>query len=146
MFCCFRSKTEEEESTDDLGKNMTLEYKKKFLVLVVDDDPHCQTVHLAIIGAAGGFGYLAENGEEAVNRYRDGEYFNLIIMDNEMPLMDGVTATKMLRDMEVTSVIVGMTSHEDEYDAFMEAGADHCLEKPLTFGKIDSIFDQIKNA
>lgn len=48
--------------------------------------------------------------------------------------------------MEVTSMIVGMTSHEDEHSAFMESGVDQCLAKPLTFGKIASLIDQLKSA
>uniref|UniRef100_A0A0D3CMV1 Response regulatory domain-containing protein n=1 Tax=Brassica oleracea var. oleracea TaxID=109376 RepID=A0A0D3CMV1_BRAOL len=83
--------------------------------------------------------YMAENGEEAVNLYRDGQTFNLILMDNEMP------ATKELRDLGVTSMIVGLTSHEDENSVFMEAGADHCLAKPITFENIYLLIEQLKD-
>lgn len=82
---------EKEASTGEIGKNMSMIYKKKLLVLVVDDDPSSRTFLMGVIQMAGGFAYMVENGEEAVNLHRDGNSFNLILMDNEMPLMDGVS-------------------------------------------------------
>ncbi|XP_010467996.1 PREDICTED: two-component response regulator ARR22-like [Camelina sativa] len=129
-----------------MKKNMSLIYKKKLTVLIVDEDPYRCGAYMGIIQMAGGFPYMARNAEEAVNLHLNGDYYNLIIMDmNDMSLIDGVPLIKKLRDMKVTSMIVGVTSHEDENRAFMNAGVDHCLVKPLTFGKMDPIINQLKS-
>ncbi|KAJ6705078.1 TWO-COMPONENT RESPONSE REGULATOR 24 [Salix purpurea] len=57
-------------------------------------------------------------------------FFDLIIMDEQMPIMGGIQATQLLRKMGVKSQIVGVTSESDR-QAFFDAGADECLENPL---------------
>ncbi|AAF26787.1 hypothetical protein [Arabidopsis thaliana] len=57
-------KTKKKESRGEIGKNMSLIYKKKLTVLVVDDDPSCRTLHMGIIQMAGGFPYMVKNGEK----------------------------------------------------------------------------------
>ncbi|CAF2103300.1 BnaA05g33130D [Brassica napus] len=142
--CCCSSKSKEEEEEVPAGQVVKKTFKK-LCVLVVDDDRSCRSLYMGFIQMRGGFPYMAENGEEAVNLYRDGQTFNLILMDNEMPVMNGVSATKELRDLGVTSMIVGLTSHEDENSGFMEAGADHCLAKPITFENIYLLIEQLKD-
>ncbi|XP_009124005.2 two-component response regulator ARR22 isoform X2 [Brassica rapa] len=100
MFCCCSSKSKEEEEEVPAGQVVKKTFKK-LCVLVVDDDRSCRSLYMGFIQMRGGFPYMAENGEEAVNLYRDGQTFNLILMDNEMPVMDGVSATKD-RGIDVT--------------------------------------------
>ncbi|KAL5712880.1 hypothetical protein ACHQM5_015004 [Ranunculus cassubicifolius] len=87
----------------------------------------------------------AENGREAVELCRSGETFDLIFMDSEMPFMNGLEATRVLREMKVSSKIVGVTAQSREWEIkeFMEAGLDYYLEKPLTKHKIVSILQEI---
>ncbi|XP_010485797.1 PREDICTED: two-component response regulator ARR22-like [Camelina sativa] len=112
------------------------ETKKKLNVLIVDDDAINRTLHARIINQIGGVSKTAGNGEEAVILHRDGNAsFDLILMDKEMPERDGASATKKLREMKVTSMIIGVTTladNEEERAAFMEAGLNHCLAKPLS--------------
>ncbi|KAJ0237109.1 Two-component response regulator ARR22 [Hirschfeldia incana] len=121
--------------------------KKKLNVLIVDDDPLNLIIHEKIIKAIGGISQTANNGEEAVIIHRDGgSSFDLILMDKEMPERDGVSTTKKLREMKVKSMIVGVTSladNEEERRAFMEAGLNHCLAKPLTKDKIIPLINQL---
>ncbi|XP_023641233.1 two-component response regulator ARR22 [Capsella rubella] len=72
-----------ESRGDKMEKNMSMIYKKKLTVLIVDDDQSRRTLHLGIIQMAGAFAYMARNAEEAVNLHRNGDSFNLIIIDNQ---------------------------------------------------------------
>ncbi|KAG2272870.1 hypothetical protein Bca52824_067425 [Brassica carinata] len=139
MCQCLNSKSKEEEEEVPAGQVVKKTFKK-LCVLVVDDDRSCRSLYMGFIQMRGAFPYMAENGEEAVNLYRDGQTVNLILMDNEMPVMDGASV-----HLGVTSMIVGLTSHEDENSVFMEAGADHCLAKPITFENIYLLIEQLKD-
>ncbi|AAF26786.1 Two-component response regulator ARR22 [Arabidopsis thaliana] len=139
------------KSTGGTEKTKSIEVKKKLInVLIVDDDPLNRRLHEMIIKTIGGISQTAKNGEEAVILHRDGEAsFDLILMDKEMPERDGVSTTKKLREMKVTSMIVGVTSvadQEEERKAFMEAGLNHCLEKPLTKAKIFPLISHLFDA
>ncbi|WZZ63221.1 hypothetical protein YC2023_063328 [Brassica napus] len=96
MLLFIPSKSKEEEEEVPAGQVVKKTFKK-LCVLVVDDDRSCRSLYMGFIQMRGAFPYMAENGEEAVNLYRDGQTFNLILMDNEMPVMDGASATKELR-------------------------------------------------
>ncbi|KAB5573155.1 hypothetical protein DKX38_000349 [Salix brachista] len=82
---------------------------------------------------------VAKNGKEAVYLHLAGASFDMIIMDDRMPFMDGIEATKLLRRMGVDSHIVGVT-REFKRLAFMDSGADSCIIKPLTLGKLTAVF------
>ncbi len=81
---------------------------------------------------------FACNGLEAVEKIREGGVYDLIFMDVQMPVMDGYTATKCIRDWEAQhninpSVIVALTAHalqEDEQKS-INAGCDGHLIKPI---------------
>ncbi|EFH60696.1 hypothetical protein ARALYDRAFT_477689 [Arabidopsis lyrata subsp. lyrata] len=136
-------------ATEGTEKTKSTEVKKKLNVLIVDDDPLNCRLHEMIIKTIGGISQTAKNGEEAVILHRGGASFDLILMDKEMPERDGVSTTKKLREMKVTSMIVGVTSladQEEERKAFMEAGLNHCLEKPLTKAKILPLINHLLGA
>ncbi|CAH8259278.1 unnamed protein product [Arabidopsis lyrata] len=136
-------------ATEGTEKTKSTEVKKKLNVLIVDDDPLNRRLHEMIIKTIGGISQTAKNGEEAVILHRGGASFDLILMDKEMPERDGVSTTKKLREMKVTSMIVGVTSladQEEERKAFMEAGLNHCLEKPLTKAKILPLINHLLGA
>ncbi|VVA96423.1 unnamed protein product [Arabis nemorensis] len=138
------------KSKGNMEKTESIETKKKLNVLIVDDDPLNLKLHERIIKMIGGISQTAKNGEEAVILHRDGgASFDLILMDKEMPERDGVSTTKKLREMKVKSMIVGVTSladQEEERRAFMEAGLNHCLAKPLTKAKILPLINHLIDA
>ena len=83
---------------------------------------------------------LARAGREAVDMWENGRY-DLIIMDVQMPRMDGITATQIIREKEKTSgrhiPIIAMTAHafEEDKTRCMSAGMDAYLTKPLDIQK-----------
>ncbi|MCG9775459.1 ATP-binding protein, partial [Vibrio diabolicus] len=76
---------------------------------------------------------VAENGLVAVKKARDNEY-DLILMDNHMPEMNGVEATRVIRqELGIKTLLFAYTADvfREAHDSFIEAGADHVLTKPL---------------
>ncbi|GAL36706.1 sensor histidine kinase [Vibrio maritimus] len=76
---------------------------------------------------------VAVNGQEAVEKVKQGHY-DLIIMDNHMPVMDGIEATRIIREeLHSKTVIFGCTADvfKEAHDNFIAAGANHILTKPL---------------
>ncbi|XP_060181765.1 two-component response regulator 24-like [Lycium barbarum] len=120
--------------------------EKKMKALIVDDDPVVRMVHKALLRKFGAETHEVKNGQEAVFAHRSGECFDLILMDLDMPVMDGRQATKELRDMHVVSLIAGVTSlGEAEKKSFMDAGLDYYYQKPLTIDAVRYLVEKIKN-
>ncbi|XAR72522.1 Histidine kinase [Bertholletia excelsa] len=118
----------------------------KFSALIVDDDPLIQRIHKAFLSRFGFHTQVAANGKEAVDLYLAGASFHLVLMDMEMPIMDGQKATRELRSMGASCLIVGLTSRDNGSDkrAFMAAGLDECHAKPLTTDKTKSLVQLLK--
>jgi CheY-like chemotaxis protein len=63
--------------------------ERKFSVLVVDDDATIRKIHSKFLGKFPVDVQVAVNGKEAVDLYRSGAFFDLVLMDLEMPIMNG---------------------------------------------------------
>ncbi|THG10362.1 two-component response regulator 24-like [Camellia sinensis] len=130
----------------DSSSSMSVNKSGKGLcVLIVDDDPVIQRIHNMLLSRFGLEIQVVGNGKEAVDLYRAGASFHLVFRDMEMPIMDGPNATRQVRAMGVNSMIVGMTSHDQDSEklAFMAAGLDDCHAKPLTVDTITSLLQEL---
>jgi CheY-like chemotaxis protein/signal transduction histidine kinase len=109
-------------------------------VLVVDDNPVNLRVAEAILARLGLSTVSANNGEEAVRLAAEGG-LTLILMDLEMPVLDGYAATRRIRSHEAAGhvPIVAMTAAALESDAeeCRRAGMDDVLTKPLTVAQVE---------
>ncbi|HLA78914.1 MAG TPA: response regulator, partial [Vicinamibacteria bacterium] len=110
--------------------------RRKGRVLVVDDNAVNQTLVVKILEKAACRCDLAENGREAVKAARQGSY-DLIFMDCEMPELDGLSATRLIREAEAPGrrlPIVAMTAETQPGDRerCLAAGMDDYLSVPLT--------------
>ena len=108
-------------------------------VLLVEDNELNTEIALAILETAGFEVETAEDGSEAVNlvKEKDAGYYDLILMDIQMPIMNGYEATRAIRsleDAEKASVpIIAMTANafeEDKKNAYA-AGMDAHITKPI---------------
>ncbi|KAL1350123.1 hypothetical protein HN51_014273 [Arachis hypogaea] len=115
--------------------------------LVVDDNMINRKIHQKMLNGLGVECMGVANGKEAVDVHCYGQSFDLILMDKDMPIMNGIEATKKLRSMGICSMIVGVSSRsmEVEIREFMEAGLNDYHEKPLTTAKLASIIHHIIN-
>lgn len=70
---------------------------KKFTALVVDDDSINRAINMKFLGR-NGFEIIkiAKNGKEAVEYFHAGDKFDLVVMDMEMPIMDGIQVCQQL--------------------------------------------------
>ena len=114
------------------------------LVLVVDDDPVNRMVVQAQLRSLGFKTAEVSNGAEAVRLMagpRDRPPVGLILMDQQMPVMDGITATVQLRSAGVALPIVALTANAFSEDraACLEAGMDAFLTKPVSRARLDQI-------
>lgn len=102
-------------------------------VLVVDDGIIHQRLALALLVRHGCAVTLAKNGREAIDEVKN-QSFDLILMDVEMPEMDGITATRSIRQREAQSgdrcQVVGVSSSGRQHEC-IEAGMDDYVAKPL---------------
>ncbi len=76
---------------------------------------------------------FAENGKEAVDTVINNPNIDLILMDIKMPLMDGLTATALIKKIRPDLPVIAQTafSIEGDYDKIMAAGCDEYISKPI---------------
>jgi len=113
-------------------------------VLLAEDNPTNQIVATAQLRALGiDRVTVAENGLEAVEVARQGRY-DLILMDIQMPEMDGFDAARALRRAGVTTPIVAMTANvmPEERAAYLAAGMEDCLAKPMDLARLRQLVQQ----
>ena len=108
-------------------------------LLLVEDNPINQTVAGIQLQKAGLTFELANNGQEAVDAVARTR-FDLVLMDCQMPVMDGFTATRVIRgqaaptttDRRVPIVALTANAMQKDRDACLEAGMDDFLAKPFS--------------
>jgi len=106
-------------------------------ILVVEDGPDNQRVIRHVLERAGYEVTIAENGlvgvELALAAAEEGTPFGVVLMDVQMPVLDGYAATRQLRDQGYTGSIVALTAHAlpSERQRCMDAGCDAFATKPL---------------
>ncbi len=106
-------------------------------ILLAEDSPVNQKLATVVLGKMGHRVILAPNGLEAVESWRQ-QSFDLILMDVQMPEMDGLEATRRIREEEKASgnhiPIIAMTAHamSGDRERCLEAGMDDHITKPVT--------------
>lgn len=105
-------------------------------ILLVEDDLVSRIIGVRILKKHGHAVDTAENGMEALNKIQHGNY-DLILMDVQMPVMDGLETTRRIRSMEGSNgkhiPIIALTAHalRGDRERFLENGMDDYLTKPL---------------
>ncbi|OHT01407.1 ATPase [Tritrichomonas foetus] len=125
------------------NKSVVEEPKK---ILVVEDNKANQFVMKKILTKIGCSFRIAENGREAITALEE-EQFDLVFMDCQMPVLDGIEATKIIRatDKPYSSIpIVALTASAVEGDeqTCRNAGMDAYLAKPVRIQQITNIIQQ----
>ena len=120
-------------------------------ILLAEDNELNQEIAVAILEEAGFTVEVAENGQIAVDMVRQSKpgYDSVVLMDVQMPVMDGYAATRAIRaldDPELASVpILAMTANafeEDRRDA-LNAGMNGHIAKPIQIEKLFELLDSI---
>ncbi len=118
------------------------EIKLNCRVLLAEDGPDNQRLIAFILRKAGAKVTLAENGQQALNLALKAQQknwpFDVILMDMQMPIMDGYQATRSLRKAGYTKSIVALTAHAmlGDYKRCIDAGCDGYITKPIDRGDL----------
>uniref|UniRef100_A0A832DFQ4 histidine kinase n=1 Tax=Ignavibacterium album TaxID=591197 RepID=A0A832DFQ4_9BACT len=131
--------------SDQLDKSL-VEQRKKYKILLAEDNLINQKVAIRTLTS---FGYQVDavlNGEQAVSEHKSKNY-DLILMDIQMPEVDGYTATKMIRklDAPLNSVpIIALTAHAllGDKEKCLVAGMNDYISKPVVAKEIVQIIDK----
>ena len=117
-------------------------------LLVAEDTPANQKVLRAMLTRRGHSVKIAHNGREAIDRLQSGD-FDLVLMDIQMPTMDGIQATQAIRDSEAGTdshiPIIAMTAHamRGDREACLEAGMDDYISKPINYARLIKLVERI---
>ena len=107
--------------------------------LIVDDIEINREIIFSMLSPTGIFIESAQNGEEALNRVKESAegYYDLILMDIQMPVMDGYTSTQLIRSLDrpdakdITILALTANAFKEDAEHALSAGMDGHLSKPV---------------
>jgi CheY-like chemotaxis protein len=122
------------------------ENRGRLKILLAEDNAVNQTLAVRLLEKRGHEVVVSENGEAALEALNK-QNFDLILMDIQMPQMNGLQATEAIRCKELTSgkhiPIIAMTAHAmaGDKERCLEAGMDAYISKPI---RVDDLFSAIE--
>jgi len=144
LFNCIMNLLRKESHSSEAGEALSLrrmQMEHERIVLLAEDNVVNQKVAMLQLKQLGMKGVAVNNGKEAVEEVLRGVY-DIILMDCQMPEMDGFEATKAIRQAESLlgrhTPIIGLTAHamEGDRDRCIRAGMDDYLSKPTSLEKL----------
>ncbi|GES65035.1 sensor histidine kinase/response regulator [Aspergillus terreus] len=135
-----------------------------YRVLVAEDDPINGKIVQKRLGKIGHAVRLTVNGEECAAAYRaDPSEYDVVLMDIQMPLVDGMSSTRMIREFErqsssnvlsqvaqlngrVPIFAVSASLLEKDASLYMDTGFDGWIMKPINFTRLNTVLDGLQNA
>ena len=151
------SQVRPEASTNATHNAITMGFKGK-QILVAEDNTVNQMVIKGMIKKLGASVTIANDGKEALDAYKhsldahNGIIYDLVLMDYEMPILDGASATKKIRALEsnynssnskpIHIPIIAITAHamNEHRDECLQSGMDHYLRKPIDIETLQEMF------
>ncbi len=120
--------------------------KSDFIILLTDDDPINLEVINGLIEVLGFKAETAENGFEAIEMVKEKgfDYYDLVLMDIQMPGMDGYSTAKKLRQMNFLAPIIALSAHvkQEAREAAFNAGMDDYLSKPIQMDTLNKALER----
>ena len=114
---------------------------KNLQVLLVEDNEINQEIAVALLESMGANVRVANNGQESLDILAE-ESFDVVLMDIQMPVMDGLTATELIRKQgrpEIRNIpIIAMTAHvmQEDKDKSKQAGMNEHITKPIDINEL----------
>jgi len=139
----------EEEEVEILMQTANTNYK----ILLVEDNLINQKVASITLEKMGFATDIANNGQDGYELFLKGDY-DIILMDIQMPVLDGVESSKKIRDYEEENnvnkpiKIVALTANalKEEVNSYLEAGMDGVITKPFKPKDITELFNKFTNS
>ncbi len=128
------------------------DHREGLKILLVEDNLLNQKFAKATLKKVKHFVEIAENGQIAVQKFTENpDYYDLILMDVQMPVMDGIEATRQIRAFEKSKnlpgiVIAAVTAYalDHDYEQCMDAGMNAFLAKPFKPNELIELIDEIE--
>ena len=117
-------------------------------VLVAEDSPDIQRLTVMLLKLAGAEVEAVENGQLAVHRawtaWQSGQPFDVVLMDMQMPIMDGYAAASELRRRDYPLPIIALTAHAmaEDRQKCLDAGCEDYLAKPIDIARLTAMVEQ----
>jgi len=117
-------------------------------VLVAEDNETNQMLISIMLKERGIDHTIVENGQEVLDTIKQNSHYDLIFMDINMPILDGIETTKRLREQGYDMPIVSLSANviESDTQAFKDAGMNDILNKPVIPRELDSILNKYLRA
>lgn len=135
----------------DMDSEIATQEKPKALrILLAEDHPVNQSLMKAFVAKLGHALTIADDGVDAVKAVRS-EDFDLILMDIQMPRMDGVMATKVIRSLETKAAhvpIIAVTAHAmaGQREHYLSAGMNGYVSKPVQLSTLQEEINRVMDA
>ncbi len=130
----------------DSENSVKLENFKNLSVLLVEDNPYNQLLAETIFKDIGIFTTIANHGQEAIDLLKQHNDYDLIFMDIQMPVMNGIETTHYLRNrLNITIPIVALTANalKGDKDKYIKEGMDSYLSKPFVKQDLFNILTEL---
>jgi CheY-like chemotaxis protein len=116
-------------------KNGVLKGKK---ILIVEDDISSRLYLNKILEKTGAVIFNAGDGQEALTMVTDDPAIDIILMDIQLPVMDGYTTTKRIRELGRKTKIIAQTAYSlsGDMENILESGFDDFIIKPIYSGQL----------
>lgn len=126
---------------DEADRRLRKESQRPLHILLAEDDKFNQELAIILLEKEGHTVVVANNGKEVLDAWKEGE-FDLVLMDVQMPELDGLEATSTIREREEDTgkhiPIIAMTAHamSGDQERFLEADMDGYVSKPIDRDKL----------
>jgi two-component system sensor histidine kinase/response regulator len=134
---------QESQSQPLITSHLLREEKSRYKVLLAEDNAVNQKLAVRLLEKQGHSVTVANNGEEVMQSLTSNSY-HIILMDVQMPILDGLETTRRIREQEQTSgehiPIIAMTAHamKGDRERCLDAGMDSYISKPI---QVDILFE-----
>ncbi|MBF0119245.1 MAG: response regulator [Desulfobacterales bacterium] len=144
------TKSEEKEYKEVFVTKHSIEEakKSKIRILLAEDNPVNQKLALRLLAKLGYKADVVGNGKEAIKVLTD-KYYDIVLMDMQMPEMDGYEASKVIRDTNSSVcnhniIIIAMTAHamKGDREKCIESGMDDYVSKPIQPEKLSQTLEK----
>jgi two-component system sensor histidine kinase/response regulator len=133
---------------DLVTRHNTRQQLRRLRILLAEDNPINQTVAVKMLEKIGHQATVARDGREAMAAL-DAASYDLVFMDVQMPEIDGLTATRKIREREEGTgshiPIIAMTAHamKGDRERCLQAGMDDFLNKPVSSVEIEEVIARV---
>lgn len=132
---------------ESVKEELSKEKEHNYSILLAEDDKVNQKVIKRILENQGHSVHIANNGIEVVEMYQKGS-FDLILMDIQMPEMDGIEATKRIRILDEKGKripIIAVTAHalQGDRERFLSNSLDEYVTKPINSNELFSVIEKV---